>query len=76
MQKSKILFLMKLVFFKDSFLKSSAKRSSDGELHQQQILFFQKELTSKDNMMQCLLTQLSKQTDFIQKQHYELEREE
>ena len=67
---------MKLVFFKDSFLKSSVKRSSDGELHQQQILLLQKELTSKDNMMQCLLTQLSKQTDFIQKQHYELQREE
>ena len=26
-------------------------------------------------MTQCLLTQLSKQTDFIQKQHYELQRE-
>ena len=26
-------------------------------------------------MIQCLLTQLSKQTDFIQKQHYELQRE-
>ena len=26
-------------------------------------------------MIQCLLTQLSKQTDFIQQQHYELQRE-
>ena len=26
-------------------------------------------------MMLCLLTQLSKQTDFIQKQYYELQRE-
>ena len=26
-------------------------------------------------MTQCLLTQLSKQTDFIQKQYYELQRE-
>ena len=43
-------------------------------MHQQQILFLQKELTNKDNI-QCLLTQLSKQTDFIQQQHYELQRE-
>ena len=66
--------------FKDSFLKSfankaSANRSSDSELHQQQILFLQKELTNKGNMIQCLLTQLFKQTDFIQKQLYELQRE-
>ena len=27
-------------------------------------------------MIQCLLTQLSKQTDFIRQQHYELQREE
>ena len=26
-------------------------------------------------MIHCLLTQLSKQTDFIQHQHYELQRE-
>ena len=41
----------------------------------QQILFLQKGLTIKDNIIQCLLTQLSKQTDFNQKQHYELQRE-
>ena len=69
-----------LCSFKDSFLKSfvnkvSAKRSSDCELQQQQVLFLHKELTNEDNMIQCLLTQLSKQTDFIQKQNYELERE-
>ena len=69
--------------FKDSFLKSfvnvilllQQNRSSDSELNQQQILFLQKELTNKDNMIQCLSTQLSKQTDFIEKQHYELQRE-
>ena len=55
--------------------KISANRSSDTELHQQQILFLEKELTNKDNMIQCLLTQLSKQTDFIQQQQYELQRE-
>ena len=33
--------------FKDCFLKSSANRSSDSELHQQQILFLQKDLTIK-----------------------------
>ena len=44
-------------------------------MNQQQILFLQKELTNKDNMIQCLSTQLSKQTDFIEKQHYELQRE-
>ena len=60
---------MRLVHL-DCFLKSSANRSSD-----QQILFLQKELTNKDNMIQCLLNQLSKQTNFIQKQHYELQRE-
>ena len=42
--------------FKDCFLKFSANQSSDSELHQQQILFLQKELTDKDNMIQCLLT--------------------
>ena len=41
---------------KDSLLKSfvnkaSANPSSDIELHQQQILFLQKELTNKDNMI-------------------------
>ena len=60
---------------KDCFLKSSGNPSSDSELHQQQILLLQKELTNKDNMIQCLLTQLSQQTDFIQQQHYELQRE-
>ena len=59
---------------KDCFLKSSGNPSSDSELHQQQILLLQKELTNKDNMIQCLLTQLSKQTDFIQQQQYELQR--
>ena len=34
-----------------------------------------KELKHKDNMIQSLLTQLSKQTEFIQKQSYELQRE-
>ena len=63
LQKLKILFLMRLVHL-DCFLKSSANRSSD-----QQILFLQKELTNKDNMIQCLLNQLSKQTNFIQKQN-------
>ena len=61
--------------FKDCFLKFSANRSSYSESHQQQILFLQKELTKKDNMIQCLLTQLSKLTDFIQQQHYVLQRE-
>ena len=47
--------------FKDFFLKYfvnkvSANQSSDSELHQQQILLLQKELTNKDNMIQCLLT--------------------
>ena len=47
--------------FKDSFLKSFvnkvlANQSSDSELHQQQILLLQKELTNKDNMIQCLVT--------------------
>ena len=60
---------------KDCFLKLSAKRSSDNELYHQQILFLQKELTNKDNMIQCLFTQLSKQNEFIQKQHYQLQRE-
>ena len=71
----KDLIFNEISSFKDYFLKSSANRSSDSELHQQQILFLQKELTNKDNMIQCLLTQLSKQTDFIQQQHYELQRE-
>ena len=61
--------------FKDCFVKSLASRSSHSELHEQQILFLQKELTNKDNIIQCLLTQLSKETDFIQQQHYELQRE-
>ena len=52
-----------------------ANRSSDSELHQQQILFLQKELTNKDKMIRCLLNQLSKQTGFIQQQQYELQRE-
>ena len=71
----KDLIFNEISSFKDCFLKFSANRSSDGELHQQQILFLQIELTKKDNMIQCLLTQLSKQTDFIQQQHYELQRE-
>ena len=71
----KDLIFNEISSFKDCFLKSSANRSSDTELHQQQILFLEKELTNKDNMIQCLLTQLSKQTDFIQQQHYELQRE-
>ena len=57
----KILFFNETSSFKDYFLKSSANQSSDSELHQQQILFLQKEITSKDNMEQCLLTQPSKQ---------------
>ena len=72
----KALVLNEISSFKDWFLKSSANRSSDSELYQQQIPFLQKELTNKDNMIQCLLTQLSKQTDFIRQQHYELQREE
>ena len=71
----KDLIFNEISSFKDCFLKSSANRSSDSELHQQQILFLQKELTNKDNMIQCLLTQLSQQTDFIQQQHYEVQRE-
>ena len=71
----KDLIFNEISSFKECFLKSSANRSSDTELHQQQILFLEKELTNKDNMIQCLLTQLSKQTDFIQQQHYELQRE-
>ena len=63
----KDLIFNEISSFKDCFLKSSANRSSDSELYQQQILFLQKELTNKDNMIQCLLTQLSKQTYFIQK---------
>ena len=70
----KDLIFNEISSFKDCFLKFSANRSSDGELHQQQILFLQIELTKKDNMIQCLLTQLSKQTDFIQQQQYELQR--
>ena len=35
----------------------------------------QQELTNKDNIIQCLLTQLSKQTDIIRKQHYQSQRE-
>ena len=42
--------------FKDCFLKSTANRSNNSELHQQQIMFLQNELTNKDNMIQCLLT--------------------
>lgn len=34
-------------------------------MYQGRILYLQKELKNKDNMMQSLLTQLSKQTDFI-----------
>ena len=71
----KDLIFNEISSFKDYFLKSSANRSSDSELHQQQILFLQKELTNKDNMIQCLLTQFSNQTDFIQQQHCELQRE-
>ena len=73
--ESKDLIFDEISSFKDCFLKSSANRSRDSELHQQQTLFLQKELTNKDNMMQCLLTQLSRHTDFIQQQHYELQRE-
>ena len=48
--------------FRGHFVKNAlANQSSDSELHQQQILFLQKEITSKDNMEQCLLTQPSKQ---------------
>ena len=47
----KILFFNETRSFKDYFLKSSANQSSDSELHQQQILFLQKELTNKDNMI-------------------------
>ena len=71
----KDLIFNEISSFKDCFLKSSVNRSSDSELHQQQILFLQKELTNKNDMIQCLLTQLSKQTDFILQQHYELQRE-
>ena len=39
------------------------------------MLYIQKELKNKDNMIQYLLTKLSKQTEFIQKQNYELQRE-
>ena len=78
--KIKDLIFNEISSFKDSFLKSfvnkaSANQSSDSELHHQQILFLQKEITNKDNMIQYLLTQLSKQTDLIRKQHYELQRE-
>ena len=44
----KDLIFNEISSFKDCFLKSSANRSSDSELHQQQILFLQKELTNKD----------------------------
>ena len=47
----KDLIFNEISSFKDCFLKSSANRSSDSELHQQQILFLQKELTNKDNMI-------------------------
>ena len=68
----KDLIFNEISSFKDCSLKSSGNRSSDRELDQQQILFLQKELTNKDNMIQCLLTQLSNQTDFIQQQQHEL----
>ena len=76
----KDLIFNEISLFKDSFSKSfinkaSANRSSDSELHKQQILFLQKEIANKDNMIQCLLTQLSKETGFIQKQYYKLQRE-
>ena len=45
-------------------------------MHHQQILLVQQELTNKDNIIQCLLTQLSKQTDIIRKQHYQSQRSE
>ena len=47
----KDLTFNKIISFKDCFLKSPANRSSDSELHQQQILFLQKELTNKNNMI-------------------------
>ena len=49
----KDLIFNEISSFKDCFLKFSANQSSDSELHQQQILFLQKELTDKDNMIQC-----------------------
>ena len=79
--QSKIITEIKDLIFneinsvKDCFLKLSAKQSSDNELHHQQTMFLQKELTNKDNMIQCLFTQLSKINEFIQKQHYQLQRE-
>ena len=39
------------------------------------MLYLQKELKNKENMIQYLLTKLSQQTEFIQKQNYELQRE-
>ena len=39
------------------------------------MLYLQKELKNKGNMIQCLLTKLSNQTEFMQKQNYELQRE-
>ena len=39
------------------------------------MLYLQKELKNKDNMIQCLLTKLLNQTEFMQKQNYELQRE-
>ena len=38
-------------------------------------IFCAVELTNKDNMIQCFLTELSKQTAFIQKQQNELQKE-
>ena len=52
----KDLIFNEISSFKDCFLKSTANRSNNSELHQQQILFLQNELTNKDNMIQCLLT--------------------
>ena len=39
------------------------------------MLYLQKELKNKENMIQYLLTKLSQQTEFMQKQNYELQRE-
>ena len=52
----KDLIFNEISSFKDCFLKPSvnevsANRSSDSELHQQRILFLQKERTNKDNMI-------------------------
>ena len=75
----KDLLITEINIFKDSFVKSpikshSTNRPNNSDLYQEQILYLQKELKNKDNMIESLLTQLLKLTKFIQKQKYELQR--